>query len=210
MILKGWTKESKCFSFFKSSEDRPMPLSECPPCKWQYEKKHALEWVMTLKKIKICFKTYSGFAVSAVWICSVLYYFWKPHVFLWRSSELVCECGVRTNSPPHAYHLFHSQLLLHRRFWCCLNGSWCSWMNQNFKNRLVLTQLCEYYTFQCLWSKIFIKGANNFPFPHCFFWTVILHSDPFCTHLLFLHFFLHDWYCQSWYTYYLHKHILLV
>lgn len=146
-----------------------------------------------ISKINICFKKYSGFAVSAEVQCGCAVFciiignhFFKMKI-MWTC---VCGCSVRTNFPPHAYYLFHSPLLLHQRFWCCLDGPWCSWVNEKFNNRLVLlvlTQLCEYNTFWCLWSKILIKCANNLPFPHCFFWPVILHSHPFCTHLFFLH-----------------------
>lgn len=132
-----------------------------------------------IRKINICFKKYSGFAVNAALqsgcalFCIIII---GNHMFFYEDHMDLCVwgCGVRTNSPPHAYHLFHSPLLHHQRFWCCLDGPWCSWVNQKFTKRLVLTQL--FNNFQCLLSKILIKGANNITFPQCFFWAVILHS----------------------------------
>lgn len=104
MILKGWAKESKCFSFFRSSEDRPMPLSECPPCNktgWENT------WVMTLlEKYTSASKNTVVWCRcnSAGWMCSALYFFWTSYVFLWRSCGLVCM-GVVWEQTSHLMHI---------------------------------------------------------------------------------------------------------
>lgn len=128
-----------------------------------------------IRKINISFNKYSGFSISAAvqCECAVFSIIIGNHMFFFFMKIVwtvcVCVCGVRTNSSPHAYHLFHPPLLLHRRFWGCLDRSWCSWVNQKFKKRLVLTQLCKKFNFQCLRIKILIKGANSYPFPSYFF-----------------------------------------